>query len=73
MLNTIKDIRSGNEQLITVVGCGGDRDAAKRPLMTRIAANLSERVFTTSDNPRSENPEAIINEMKIGVGPNGIS
>ncbi len=69
VLNTIKDIRSGNEQLITVVGCGGDRDAAKRPLMTRIAANLSDRVFATSDNPRSENPEAIINEMKMGLAP----
>lgn len=69
VLNTIKDIRSGNEQLITVVGCGGDRDKAKRPLMCRIAANLSDRVITTSDNPRSENPEAIINDMKMGLDP----
>lgn len=69
VLNTIKDIRSGNEQLITVVGCGGDRDKEKRPLMARIAANLSDRVFATSDNPRSENPDAIINEMKMGLDP----
>ena len=69
VLNTVKDIRSGNEQLITVVGCGGDRDRQKRPLMARIAANLSDRVFATSDNPRSENPDAIINEMKMGLDP----
>jgi UDP-N-acetylmuramoyl-L-alanyl-D-glutamate--2,6-diaminopimelate ligase len=69
VLNTIKDIRSGNEQLITVVGCGGDRDKEKRPLMARIAANLSDRVFATSDNPRSENPDVIINEMKKGLDP----
>ena len=55
--------------MITVVGCGGDRDTAKRPLMARIAANLSDRVIVTSDNPRSENPEAIINEMKMGLDP----
>ena len=69
VLNTIKDIRSGNEQLITVVGCGGDRDKEKRPLMARIAANLSDRVFATSDNPRSENPDIIIKEMKMGLDP----
>ncbi len=69
VLNTIKDIRSGNEQLITVVGCGGDRDKEKRPLMARIAANLSDRVFATSDNPRSENPDTIINDMKMGLDP----
>ena len=69
VLNTIKDIRSGNEQLITVVGCGGDRDKEKRPLMARIAANLSDRVFATSDNPRSENPDTIIKEMKMGLDP----
>ena len=69
VLNTIKDIRSGNEQLITVFGCGGDRDKEKRPLMARIAANLSDRVFATSDNPRSENPDRIINEMKQGLDP----
>tara|TARA_Y100000766_G_scaffold77352_2_gene65599 strand:- start:231 stop:1694 length:1464 start_codon:yes stop_codon:yes gene_type:complete len=69
VLNTIKDIRSGNEQLITVFGCGGDRDKEKRPLMARIAANFSDRVFATSDNPRSENPDLIIDEMKKGLDP----
>lgn len=69
VLNTIKDIRTGAEQLITVVGCGGNRDTEKRPLMARIAANLSDRVIITSDNPRNEEPEAIINEMKIGLDP----
>ncbi len=69
VLNTIKDIRSGNEQLITVFGCGGDRDREKRPIMARIAANLSDRVFATSDNPRSENPDLIINDMKMGLDP----
>jgi UDP-N-acetylmuramoyl-L-alanyl-D-glutamate--2,6-diaminopimelate ligase len=69
VLKTIKDIRTGNEQIITVVGCGGDRDAAKRPLMANIACDYSNRIILTSDNPRSEDPEAIIAEMKKGVGP----
>ncbi len=69
VLNTIKDIRTGTEQVITLVGCGGDRDKTKRPLMARIAAEMSERVILTSDNPRSENPDAIINEMKEGLEP----
>ena len=69
VLQTIKDIRTGNEQLITVVGCGGDRDTEKRPLMSRIATHLSDRVIITSDNPRSEEPEEIINEMKMGLDP----
>jgi UDP-N-acetylmuramoyl-L-alanyl-D-glutamate--2,6-diaminopimelate ligase len=69
VLKTIKDIRIGNEQVITVIGCGGDRDAAKRPLMANIACDFSNRVILTSDNPRSEDPEAIISEMKTGIGP----
>lgn len=69
VLSTIKEIRTGNEQLITVVGCGGDRDAAKRPEMARIAASMSDRVVLTSDNPRSEEPEAIIREMQAGIDP----
>jgi len=69
VLTTIGDIRSGNEQLITVVGCGGDRDHSKRPIMAAIACKLSDRIIITSDNPRSEEPEAIINEMKKGIEP----
>jgi UDP-N-acetylmuramoyl-L-alanyl-D-glutamate--2,6-diaminopimelate ligase len=67
VLKTINDIRTGNEQVITVVGCGGDRDAAKRPIMAKIACDLSTRVILTSDNPRSESAEAIIKEMQKGV------
>lgn len=69
VLTTINDIRSGNETLITVVGCGGDRDATKRPVMANIAASLSTRVVLTSDNPRTEDPDAIIEEMETGVSP----
>lgn len=67
VLKTINDIRTGNEQVITVVGCGGDRDATKRPIMAKIACDLSSRVIITSDNPRSENPDTIIKEMQKGV------
>lgn len=69
VLKTINDIRTKNEQLITVVGCGGDRDTTKRPIMANIATTLSDKVILTSDNPRSENPEAIIAEMEKGVEP----
>jgi UDP-N-acetylmuramoyl-L-alanyl-D-glutamate--2,6-diaminopimelate ligase len=69
VLGTIADIRQGNEQVITVVGCGGDRDKAKRPVMATIAANASDRVILTSDNPRSEEPESILSEMKSGLDP----
>jgi UDP-N-acetylmuramoyl-L-alanyl-D-glutamate--2,6-diaminopimelate ligase len=67
VLKTIDDIRTKNEQLITVIGCGGNRDKAKRPIMAQIAANLSEKVILTSDNPRNEDPEAILNEMEAGI------
>ncbi|MFN5325414.1 MAG: UDP-N-acetylmuramoyl-L-alanyl-D-glutamate--2,6-diaminopimelate ligase [Bacteroidota bacterium] len=69
VLNTIKDLRTGNETVITVVGCGGDRDKSKRPVMGRIATELSDKVIFTSDNPRSENPETIIEEIRSGVAP----
>ena len=69
VLKTINDIRTKNEQLITVVGCGGDRDRTKRPIMANIASALSDKVIITSDNPRTENPEDIINEMEKGVEP----
>lgn len=67
VLNTINGIRTGNETLITVVGCGGDRDTAKRPVMAKIAASLSTTAIFTSDNPRTEDPEAIIKQMEEGV------
>nr|WP_315256373.1 UDP-N-acetylmuramoyl-L-alanyl-D-glutamate--2,6-diaminopimelate ligase [uncultured Flavobacterium sp.] len=67
VLNTINDVRTNNEQLITVVGCGGNRDTAKRPVMANIATELSDKVILTSDNPRNEEPEVIIQEMEKGV------
>lgn len=69
VLKTIEDIRTKNEQLITVVGCGGDRDTTKRPIMANIAATMSDKAIFTSDNPRSEKPEAIIEDMEKGVEP----
>jgi UDP-N-acetylmuramoyl-L-alanyl-D-glutamate--2,6-diaminopimelate ligase len=70
VLETIKDIRTGNEQVITIVGCGGDRDAAKRPVMAAIACEYSNKVILTSDNPRNEDPEEILNQMQKGINPN---
>ena len=67
VLETINSIRTGNEELITVVGCGGDRDATKRPIMGKIAATLSTKVIFTSDNPRTESPEKIVEEVEAGV------
>lgn len=69
VLKTINDIRTKNEQLITVVGCGGDRDKTKRPIMANIATQMSDKVIITSDNPRTENPSTIIAEMEAGVEP----
>ena len=68
VLRAINQIRSGAEQLITVVGAGGDRDRAKRPIMAKVAAENSTKVILTSDNPRSEDPATIISEMMVGVG-----
>ncbi len=67
VLQTITDIRTGNETVYTIVGCGGDRDPKKRPLMAKIAAENSDKVILTSDNPRSEDPTKIIEEMEQGV------
>lgn len=67
VLDTINEIRTHNEQVITVVGCGGNRDKAKRPDMAHIASELSNKIILTSDNPRNEVPEEIINDMKAGV------
>ena len=69
ILETINSIRTGNEELITVVGCGGDRDKTKRPIMANIASTLSTKAIFTSDNPRSEDPLQIIEEMEEGVEP----
>jgi UDP-N-acetylmuramoyl-L-alanyl-D-glutamate--2,6-diaminopimelate ligase len=67
VLKTITNIRTKNETVITVVGCGGDRDRAKRPQMAEIACEMSDKVILTSDNPRSEDPMDIIQEMEVGV------
>jgi len=67
VLTTIAKLRKGNEQVITVVGCGGDRDKTKRPIMAQVACDLSTKVFLTSDNPRSEDPNDIIKDMEQGL------
>lgn len=69
VLQTINDIRTGNENVISVVGCGGDRDKTKRPKMANIASQLSGQVIFTSDNPRTEDAQTIIDEMETGVSP----
>ena len=69
VLETIHSIRTQKEQIITVVGAGGNRDVVKRPVMAKIACNLSDRVILTSDNPRFEEPEAILDDMKKGIEP----
>ncbi len=69
VLETINSIRTKNEELITVVGCGGDRDRSKRPKMGHIASALSTKVIFTSDNPRTEDPDKIIEEIEEGVEP----
>lgn len=69
VLETINSIRTNNEKVITVVGCGGDRDKTKRPKMASIATQLSNQVILTSDNPRTEDPIQILKEMEIGVSP----
>jgi UDP-N-acetylmuramoyl-L-alanyl-D-glutamate--2,6-diaminopimelate ligase len=71
VLLTIKKLRKGYEQVITVVGCGGNRDKAKRPLMAQIAAELSDRAIFTSDNPRFETPEDILHDMEAGLNSAG--
>ena len=69
VLDTINGLRTGNEKVITVIGCGGDRDKEKRPMMAKIACQLSDKVILTSDNPRNEDPTEIIREMQEGVAP----
>ncbi len=67
VLATIKKLRQGHEQVITVVGCGGDRDKTKRPVMGEVACEHSDRVIFTSDNPRSEDPQQILADMEEGL------
>ncbi len=67
VLATIKNLRQGNEQIITVVGCGGDRDKTKRPVMAEVACEYSDKVIFTADNPRSEDPLEILKDMQAGV------
>jgi UDP-N-acetylmuramoyl-L-alanyl-D-glutamate--2,6-diaminopimelate ligase len=72
VLDTINTLRTGNENVITVVGCGGDRDKSKRPVMGNIASQMSTKAIFTSDNPRSESPSGIIEEMEAGVEPQNV-
>ncbi len=67
VLATIKKIKNGPEKIITVVGCGGNRDASKRPIMAQVACEYSDQVILTSDNPRNEDPDEILREMNTGV------
>lgn len=67
VLSTIDNLRTKNEVLVTVVGCGGDRDKTKRPKMAEIAARFSEKIILTSDNPRTEDPKQILEDMKAGI------
>ena len=73
VISTIDDIRRPTQQLITVVGCGGDRDRTKRPEMAKIATEGSDKVVLTSDNPRTENPDAILDEMEAGLAAEQLS
>ncbi len=70
VLRTIRQVKSSQQAVITVIGCGGNRDAAKRPLMAEVAVDGSEKVILTSDNPRFENPELILDQMEAGVPEN---
>ncbi len=73
VLETISDIKTGKEKVITVIGCGGDRDKTKRPKMAMIASQLSNQAIFTSDNPRTEDAQAIIDEMELGVAKENIA
>jgi UDP-N-acetylmuramoyl-L-alanyl-D-glutamate--2,6-diaminopimelate ligase len=70
VLAAINQLRAGDQQIITIIGCGGDRDRTKRPIMAEVAVNHSGKAILTTDNPRSEDPEAILDEMAAGVPDN---
>ncbi|UZD21076.1 UDP-N-acetylmuramoyl-L-alanyl-D-glutamate--2,6-diaminopimelate ligase [Algoriphagus halophytocola] len=72
VLKTINGVRTGGEQLITIVGCGGNRDTTKRPIMAKLAVQESDKAILTSDNPRFEDPEQILKDMQAGIGPSEI-
>ena len=72
VLDTVATLRTRNEKLITVVGCGGNRDKEKRPLMAKVAVEKSDLTIFTSDNPRNEDPSAIVNDMLQGIRSMGI-
>lgn len=72
VLRTIQGVRTGIEQVITLIGCGGNRDKTKRPMMAKIAAQYSDKVILTSDNPRDEDPMTILREMEAGISPVGL-
>ena len=67
VLATINQLRTDGQQLTTIIGCGGDRDKSKRPLMAEAAAEHSDRLILTADNPRTEDPEMILNDMEQGL------
>jgi UDP-N-acetylmuramoyl-L-alanyl-D-glutamate--2,6-diaminopimelate ligase len=67
VLRTLQDVRTGNQRIFTLVGCGGNRDKEKRPKMARIAFLMSDLCILTSDNPRNENPTEILDDMKAGI------
>jgi UDP-N-acetylmuramoyl-L-alanyl-D-glutamate--2,6-diaminopimelate ligase len=69
VLTTISGLKAGDTKVITVVGCGGDRDKTKRPIMAKVACDYSDQVILTSDNPRTENPRTILEEMEKGIPP----
>lgn len=73
VLDTIRDLRRAQQQIITVVGCGGDRDRTKRPEMAQIAMRLSDKLVLTSDNPRTEQPDAILDDMEAGLSAEQLS